>query len=141
MHKFGGASLADAELYRTCGNILIDQSTLDGISTPTAAVVSAMKGMTDKLVDVVETAAKADGLAESREKLEAIVTTHVSTAIELLVGHNELKKDIIENITADSKDIDALLISTNLLRTVQNSTMELVAGTGEVWSAQLLSHT
>jgi aspartate-semialdehyde dehydrogenase len=138
MHKFGGASLADAELYRTCGNILIAESTLLGTSTPTAAVVSAMKGMTDKLVGVVETAAKAGGEAASKENLDAVVKNHVDTAEDLLTGHPELLAEIVKNISSDSADITALLRASSLLRVVPNSTMELVAGMGEIWSAQLL---
>merc|ERR1719201_2045904 len=138
MHKFGGASLADAGLYRICGDILIAESKLGGTSTPTAAVVSAMKGMTDKLVGVVETATKAGGEAEAQKKLDDVVKHHVDTARELLEGHQELIDNIVKNITADSSDIYALLRASALLKVVPNSTMELVAGMGEIWSAQLL---
>jgi aspartokinase/homoserine dehydrogenase 1 len=139
MHKFGGASLADDELYRTCGNILIAESKRGGASIPTAAVVSAMKGMTDKLVAVVETATKVGGEAAATEKLNEVVNDHVKTAQKLLEGHPALVDGIIKNIMADSADISALLRASSLLRVVPNSTMELVAGMGEIWSAQLLS--
>ena len=49
VHKFGGASLNDAELYKTCGDLLISESETQG-NAPTAAIVSAAGGMTDALV-------------------------------------------------------------------------------------------
>jgi aspartate-semialdehyde dehydrogenase len=139
MHKFGGASLADADLYRTVGGVLMNESTLNGSKTPTAAVVSAMKGMTDQLVGVVETATKPDGVEEAKERLKNVVKSHIDTANDLLGKDSDLAKQIVKNITADGADINALLTSTALLKTVPNSTMELVAGMGEIWSAQLLS--
>jgi aspartate-semialdehyde dehydrogenase len=138
MHKFGGASLADAALYRNAGEILMAESTHGGTATPTAAVVSAMKGMTDKLLGVVETAAKDGGEAAAREKLDEVVQSQIACARELLEGHPELADGIAKNIMSDSEDIAALLRSLSLLRVAPNSTMELVAGMGEIWSAQLL---
>lgn len=138
MHKFGGASLADAQLYRTCGDILIAESTQNRIRTPTAAVVSAMKGMTDNLVGVVEAAAKVGGEVAAKEMLAEVVQSHVATAQELLSDHPELFNGIAENISSDSEDISALLRSVAVLHVVPNSMMEFVAGMGEIWSAQLL---
>ena len=56
MHKFGGASLADAALYRTVGDLLIQEARgrkeTSGM-VPTMAIVSARAGMTDLLVKVI----------------------------------------------------------------------------------------
>ena len=50
VHKFGGASLATAELYRTVGDLLLQEAAGRGSgSIPTMAVVSARGGMTDLL--------------------------------------------------------------------------------------------
>jgi len=138
MHKFGGASLADTELFRTCGDILIGESTRNKTATPTAAVVSAMKGMTDRLVGVVEAATKAGGEAEAKKLLAEVVHSHIETARELLKGHPDLVEAVAANISSDSEDISALLRSVAVLKVVPNSTMEFVAGMGEIWSAQLL---
>jgi len=138
MHKFGGASLADAALFRTCGDILLEKSIANGTSTPTAAVVSAMKGMTDKLVGVVEAATKPNGETEAKQQLKDVVKSHISTARQLLRDDPNLVNGIAKNIESDSQDIAALLRSVAVLKVVPNSTMEFVAGMGEVWSAQLL---
>jgi aspartate-semialdehyde dehydrogenase len=136
MHKFGGASLANAELYRNAGDILINESTSGGSNTPTAAIVSAMKGMTDKLLGVVEAALVSE--AAAKEKLDAVVESQIACIDELLQGYSELSQSIIENIRSDSEDIGALLRSLSLLRVAPNSTSEFVAGIGEIWSAQVL---
>eukprot|EP00747_Dinoflagellata_sp_TGD_P018298 gnl/TRDRNA2_/TRDRNA2_126403_c0_seq1.p1 gnl/TRDRNA2_/TRDRNA2_126403_c0~~gnl/TRDRNA2_/TRDRNA2_126403_c0_seq1.p1 ORF type:complete len:657 (+),score=109.71 gnl/TRDRNA2_/TRDRNA2_126403_c0_seq1:91-2061(+) len=139
MHKFGGASLANAGLYRAVGDILIEESTKGQSPIPTAAVVSAMKGMTDKLIGTVEKAAEEGGQAEAKEMLENLVKGQMATVRELLDGHPELMTAIESNIHADSEDISAILRSLSLLRVAPSSTTELVAGQGEIWSAQLLS--
>ena len=41
VHKFGGASLATAELYRTVGDLLIEEATGRGAGVPTMAIASA----------------------------------------------------------------------------------------------------
>ena len=57
VHKFGGASLETPELYRTVGDLLISEAAGRGSGAiPTMAIVSAMGGMTDKLVKVVDSA-------------------------------------------------------------------------------------
>ena len=57
VHKFGGASLATPELYRTVGDLIIEEAKPSGRSAgavPTMAVVSAMGGMTDLLIKVLQ---------------------------------------------------------------------------------------
>jgi len=55
VHKFGGASLATAELYRTVGDLLLQEAAGRGNgSIPTMAVVSARGGMTDLLGTFLE---------------------------------------------------------------------------------------
>jgi len=139
MHKFGGASLATAELYRTCGDLLIEESKHDGGSIPTAAVVSAMKGMTDQLIAVVETATQVGGEEAARVKLDEVVQKQISTLKELLKGHSTLAEGVAASIYRDRDDISALLRSLSLLRTVPTTTMEFVAGMGEIWSAGTLA--
>ena len=50
VHKFGGASLATADLYKECSDLLISESKRSiedlGTCTPTMAIVSAKGGVT-----------------------------------------------------------------------------------------------
>jgi hypothetical protein len=73
VHKFGGASLADAALYRKVGDLLVSESNGRAMKEegsdeerpsgpiPTMAVVSARGGMTDQLVAVVDSALEVGG--------------------------------------------------------------------------------
>merc|ERR1719502_817395 len=97
-----------------------------------------MKGMTDKLIGVVQTAATVGSEEVAKQQLDEVIKGQIDTARELLQGHPELADEIAKNIAADSEDITALLRSLSLLRVAPNSTMELVAGMGEIWSAQVL---
>jgi aspartokinase/homoserine dehydrogenase 1 len=64
VHKFGGTSLADAERYRQVAAIL-----RDGNEEKKAIVVSAMDGVTDALIELVD--------------LARPVTTPICTALTL----------------------------------------------------------
>jgi len=140
VHKFGGASLANAELYRTCGDLLISESTRHGKSVPTAAVVSAMKGMTDRLIAVVRSATSGgpEGELAAQQLLEHAVQTQITTLEDLLQGCDDLINDTKQSIMQDKTDILSVLRSLSLLRVAPNTMMEWVAGTGEIWSAQTL---
>ena len=55
-HKFGGSSMRDAERIRGVADILLAREGERQI-----VVVSAMQGMTDALIDLVQRAASRDG--------------------------------------------------------------------------------
>merc|ERR1711871_444472 len=139
VHKFGGASLADADLYRTCSDLLINQSQGEGDgAVPTMAIVSAMKDMTDAFVDVMETAASdIKNIDLACEKLDAIVERQVSTVKELAKPEDAA---IVEaSVKSDAQNVKNVLGALPFLRTIPGSTLETVSGLGEVWSAQTMS--
>ena len=55
VHKFGGTSVADAERYQAAAGILLSRQKA---GERTAVVVSAMSGVTDALIELVERAVK-----------------------------------------------------------------------------------
>lgn len=127
VHKFGGTSVASAERYRNVAKILADRG-----ESPCAVVVSAMGGLTDMLVGLVEDAA---GRAEDLEdQLEAVRARLLGTLDELLDEPGALR----EAFTQDLSDIEDLLRACWLLRSYSKQTMDLVTGHGELWSAQTL---
>ena len=148
VHKFGGASLADAGLYRTVGDLLIKESSGrmmpsddndDGEEThsgpiPTMAVVSARAGMTDKLVAVVDSALLDMSAAESE------LTKAVETQLDILrqLAPPAITDEIEERMRKDAKDILSVVQSLRMIRSVPPSVMEVVTGFGEIWSAQTL---
>jgi aspartokinase/homoserine dehydrogenase 1 len=136
VHKFGGASLNDADLYKTCGDLLISQSNQGG-HIPTAAVVSAAGGMTDALVSVMTVAV--DDQADAQQKLQAAVDRQMGILLELVPGRPELTDPVCANLEKDQKGVKAMLLAAAQMRGVPPQMLELVAGLGEVWSAQTLA--
>jgi len=135
VHKFGGASLATAELYRTVGDLLIREAGGRGNGTiPTMAVVSARGGMTDLLVKVVDSA-----LVDS-ELASVALAEAVESQIALLgeLAPPEIAERIGEAFRRDAADILSVVNSLRMLKTVPAVTMEVVTGFGEIWSAQTL---
>ena len=87
LHKFGGASLATPELYRTVGDLIIEEAKPSGRSAgavPTMAVVSAMGGMTDLLIKVVDSALV--NFDDAKADLETAIDRQVTTLRELARG-------------------------------------------------------
>jgi hypothetical protein len=82
VHKFGGASLNDAALYKTVGNLLVEESKGRGDGAiPTMAIVSAMGGMTDQLIKVITSALK--DFDAAKQALDDAITRQISTLKEL----------------------------------------------------------
>ncbi|CAJ1427382.1 unnamed protein product [Effrenium voratum] len=140
VHKFGGASLNDAGLYKICGDLLLSESkngAVDGKNMPTAAIVSAAGGMTDMLVSIINTSLVS--VEESCEKLEETAARQKSILMELIPDRPDLTDPVIANIDQDQDAVKAMVMAASKMRGVPPQMMELVAGLGEVWSAQTLS--
>jgi aspartokinase/homoserine dehydrogenase 1 len=141
VHKFGGASLATAELYKTVGDLLIAEASgskndrSGGMAVPTMAIVSARGGMTDLLVQVVDSA------LVDFEEAKKVLNEAVEGQIELLseLAPLEITAKIEANIRNDANDILLLVQSLRMINTVPSVTMEVVSGYGEIWSAQTLN--
>jgi aspartokinase/homoserine dehydrogenase 1 len=138
VHKFGGASLNDAQLYATCGDLLISEAGRnDGKRIPTAAIVSACGGMTDALVGVVNEGMHNE--AKGAELMEAAIARQVGILMELCPGRPELTDPVIANLKDDKMRVMSMLTAITLMRGVPPQMLELIAGLGEVWSAQTLN--
>jgi aspartokinase/homoserine dehydrogenase 1 len=138
VHKFGGASLATAGLYRQCSDLLIAESEKPletaGSCAPTMAIVSAKGGVTDRLIAVVQ--ASRDDMAEAESLLNAVAKEQLEVVRELAT--DDRYAEVEKRIQADQQDILNVVRAVSLLRTIPPSTMELVTGYGEVWSAMTM---
>lgn len=129
VHKFGGSSVADASRYRHVARVLRAEP-----GAHKAVVVSAMAGVTDALLRLVELARNRDD--SYRLALEALRRKHHEAA-GALVGADEAQRlgDVFDR---DARDLADVLRAVWLGRQASELTAELVAGYGELWSAQLL---
>jgi aspartokinase/homoserine dehydrogenase 1 len=135
VHKFGGASLATADLYRTVGDLLIEEAAGRGDGRiPTMAVVSARGGMTDLLVEVVETAIV--DFDKAKSVLEEAIESQITLLKEL--APPEITDKIEARFRQDAQDVASVVQSLRMIHTVPAVTMEVVTGFGEIWSAQTL---
>ncbi|HET7133711.1 MAG TPA: aspartate kinase, partial [Gammaproteobacteria bacterium] len=128
VHKFGGTSVADAACVRRVAGIVAGQPDNQGI------VVSAMKGVTDDLLALVEKAARREPVDALLEKLRK---RHETSAVELLGKAGA--KPVLEQFERELGDIESILKALTLVRSASQRSRDLVSGFGEVWSARQIA--
>ena len=130
IHKFGGSSLADASCFRRVADIVERQT-----DTKLGIVVSAMRGVTDRLLNLVNLAV----LGERRHtaELQELGTRYSDAARDLVRG--EARAVLLDLWSDDAKHIAEILKSAELARSSTARSADVVAGYGEIWSARLLA--
>lgn len=131
VHKFGGTSLAGIPEFRRVIGIL---ERADADAGPLAVVVSAPGGMTDALHGLVKIA---ESSGDWTGPLEAVMERCTALA-EGLLG-DERRAAWLAGLAGDREDIHDVLKATGLIGRAPAEVYALVAGLGEIWSAQLLS--
>ena len=133
VHKFGGTSVANADRYIEAAKIILGQKN----ENKKAIVVSAMKGVTDTLINLVTIAEKQD--TDWQNQIEILKTKHLE-CLSFLTDTNVLLFEKIKNsILLDFSNINEILRGVFLTRIASEKVVELVSGFGEIWSAQLLN--
>jgi bifunctional aspartokinase / homoserine dehydrogenase 1 len=131
VHKFGGSSVADAEcIGRVAGIITADPS------PRVAVVLSACKGVTDGLLELVALAEARD--ATYLQRLAALRARHTAIANSLL-PRAAAANPFIAQLEADCTDIAGILHTVSLIRSAASNIRDLVAGYGEIWSTRLFA--
>ena len=131
VHKFGGSSVADAACMRRVADVVESDS-----SSRVLVVVSALKGVTDRLFDLVAAAERPD--ADWSASLAELQTQH-QALINELVPDAALANPLIQTLEADVADLTRLLHSVRLVHTATAPIRDRVVGYGELWSSQILS--
>ena len=130
IHKFGGSSLADANCFARVADIIAGMP--DG---RIGVVVSAMRGMTDNLLNLSLLAERDD--SSYGAELQEIGQRHSATAKELVTGDRLVR--LLAQWAQDAKDIDDILQAIAVVKSAPQRTRDIVAGYGEIWSARLLA--
>ncbi len=125
VHKFGGTSLADSAHYVRVHQLLHDRG-----ESHQAVVVSAMAGITDHLLGLVDLAANQKPLDRELEELHQI-----QRAATQDLGDAEL----LAALESDISDIGDILHSTSLIGHAGQLVLDRISGYGELWSARQLA--
>ena len=130
VHKFGGSSVADAECILRVAKIIEAEA-----PERVAVVLSACKGVTDGLLELV-------ALAEQRsttytERLANLRARHAGIATTLLTADSAA--EFTAALDTDCRDITGILQTVGLIRSAAHNIRDLVAGYGEIWSTRLFA--
>ncbi len=100
-----------------------------------AIVLSACKGVTDALLNLVIAAERHDDSLTAR--IEELESRHRQIAQTLL--SEKACNEYLEAFAEDCRDILGILQTVQLIRTASQAARDLVAGYGEIWSTRLFS--
>lgn len=128
--KFGGSSVADAECF---GRVAAIVESLPYARV--AVVLSACRGVTDALLQLVALAERQDEgwraqLRALRERHERIATAHLPAATV---------DEYLAEFDRDAADLDSVLRTTQVMRTAGEQVRDKVSGYGELWSTRLFT--
>src|SRR2546426_2194311 len=132
IHKFGGASLADAAGITHAAKIVLAHC-----PAPQVVVVSAMGGVTDALLDCAARAARGDA-AHVRTTARALRVRHAEAA-RALVRRGVRLDDLVKLIDAAFAELEQLAGGLGILRDITPRTIDYVVARGERLSAQLFA--
>lgn len=128
-HKFGGSSLADSACFRRVAAILEN-----GTATRHVIVVSAMRGTTDALIALAESATQATG--DWHAGWQSIRDRHLAAARDLLgAGARATLAWLEQGFAQLAERLHALAV----LGSPNREALESIEGLGEVWCARLLA--
>jgi bifunctional aspartokinase / homoserine dehydrogenase 1 len=130
VHKFGGSSVADAVCMERVARIL-EQDPHPRLGV----VLSACRGVTDALLNLVATAERQEGPLS--EHIEALRHRHEVIADRLLAG--PARNEFLAMLGQDCRDIAGILHTVALIRSAAQPVRDLIAGYGEIWSTRLFS--
>ena len=130
--KFGGTSVGSVESIKMVGEIV---SSYHHNQVKCAVVVSAMKGITDRLIALGNAAAAGD--ENYIELMKAIEQHHFDTARELI--HVQAQSRVFAYLKTLLNELDDLVHGVYLLRECSKRTLDLILSFGERLSAYLIS--
>ncbi|HEU4597131.1 MAG TPA: aspartate kinase [Pyrinomonadaceae bacterium] len=129
--KFGGTSVADAECFRRSAGIIAAGA--GGV----VAVVSAMCGVTNRLVEAARRSASGDASAAS--ELAATLRAQHLPVIETLAKDPGTRSRLSAELEEILEEVSCLCRAAALLRELTPRALDAVSGAGERLSARMLA--
>ena len=132
--KFGGSSVGDAACIRRAAEIVA----LAAIEGAVVVVVSAMRGVTNRLIEAAH--ASASGNTRAAGDLAETLRQQHHGAVEVLVGNDEKRAQLAAEIEKIITEVMSLCRGTALLRELTPRALDAISSAGERLSARLLAH-
>jgi aspartate kinase len=134
VQKFGGTSVADPAAIRRLIEIVRAARTRDGRGP--AVVVSAMSGVTDRLLGLAASAG-AMQLDQALSTTRQIRERHLATAHDLVGG--AALETLVSQIDAQMDELADLVRALAVLREVSPRTLDVIAAIGELLSSRIVA--
>lgn len=131
--KFGGTSVGNAECIQRAAEIVARAAREASV----VAVVSAMGGVTNRLIDAAQASATGDVNAAGN-LAESLQQQH-DGAIEILIGDAERRAQLAAELKQIIEEVSSLCRGTALLRELTPRTLDAISSAGERLSARLLA--
>ena len=131
--KFGGTSVGDARCIGRAAQIVAEAARL----RPVVTVVSAMSGVTNRLIEAARVSATGDETAAAR-LIETLRDQHMA-ALEALTGQEEARQPIAAELEEIIGEVAGLCRGTALLRELTPRALDAIQGAGERLSARLMA--
>ena len=131
--KFGGTSVGDAQCFRRA----IEIAAQAAAESPTVVVVSAMSGVTNRLIAAAQQAASGDETG-FRELAKSLEQTH-GTAISALVSDATKQKDLFEQVKSITGEMSNICHGVTLLKELTPRALAAVSCIGERLSARIMA--
>lgn len=131
--KFGGTSVGDVECIRRAAEIVVNAARQSSV----VVVVSAMSGVTNRLISLATHAVSGD---LRKEELEALKQQHIEAA-KTLTTDKLAQAKLIDDLANITSEIGNLCQGMTLLRESTPKTYAMVSSVGERLSARLMAET
>jgi len=126
--KFGGSSLADDQRFQTVANIIAAQTR----TTTVTAVLSAPKGVTNRLVELCDVAEKSESFTAHLDELKAHLLNIVANS---KIQNSE---ELVAKVDAMTVELNDKLTGVQLLGHCPDHIRAFVICRGEVFSVHLM---
>lgn len=131
--KFGGTSVGNAECIRRAAEIVARAAGEGAV----VAVVSAMGGVTNRLIAAAQACAAGD-MDAADNVAESLKDQH-DGAIEILIGEGNKRAELAAGLKQIIEEVTSLCRGTALLRELTPRTLDAISSAGERLSARLLA--
>src|SRR6202158_3610365 len=131
--KFGGTSVGDEACIRRAAEIVAPAGSDGGV----VVVVSAMRGVTNRLIEAAH--ASASGNTDAAGELADALRQQHAGAIEVLVSNDERRAQLLGDIEKIITEVTSLCRGTALLRELTPRALDAISSAGERLSARLLA--